>query len=87
MVKKRVPGTQQTKLTEADIEAFANAADGGQQTTQTNELDPNATRTYKSIRLPFNEYEFKKLEELAAKTNRSRSNAIRWAIINALEDK
>lgn len=75
MVKRRQP-------TAAEIEEFAEAANKeGQGTT----VMPNAKRDYKAIRVPFNEYEYNKLEELARKTGRTKLNALRWAVLKMLE--
>lgn len=72
MVKKR-------DIKNADIEKFAAGADGD------NELDPNAKRDYKKIMFAMNEYENKALEELATITSRSKTGAIRWAVLTMLE--
>ncbi len=92
MVKRREPTTL-TKLhpTQEQIEAFASAADGGTFPARQEEgkkiLKTNANRDYKAIRVPFNEYEFSKLEELAIKTGRSKLNAIRWAILKLADEE
>lgn len=46
-----------------------------------NQLDPNAKRDYKAIRVPFNEYEYRKLEMAAQRTGRTKLNLIRWAVL------
>jgi hypothetical protein len=81
MVKRRQP-----KLTEAHIESFANQADkiGG------DFLNPKAPRNYKSIAIPFNEYEFKKLNFACEKTGRSKNGLIRYLLLQCakqLEEK
>ena len=63
---------------EAAIEEFGARADDNSPSKV--ELNPNAKRDFKEIRLPLNEYEFKLLDEGAKKTGRSRLNFIRWAI-------
>lgn len=87
MVKRREPpvAANTRTPTEEAIEAFAAGADGGQQ-TEKSALDPNANRDYKAIRVPFNQYEFEKLEELAQKTGRTKLNVIRWAIMKMAEE-
>jgi predicted transcriptional regulator len=88
MVKRREPpvtATTTTATAEA-IEAFAAGADGGKHQTKP-DLDPNANRDYKAIRVPFNQYEFEKLEELAKKTGRTKLNVIRWAILKMAEEQ
>lgn len=86
MVKRRTPPVAKKKeLTAEEIDRFANAAD--QAVEQEEALDPTAKRDYKAIRVPFNEYEFQKLEELAKKTGRTKLNVIRWAILQMWEDE
>ena len=58
---KEAPNTP----TPAQIEAFAAGADG-EVTTQNAILDSDASRDFKAIRLPFNEYEYRQLEEASA---------------------
>lgn len=89
MVKRREPASAKRQPTNAEIEAFASGADGGSEPQQTKEqlLDPNAKREYKAIRVPFNEYEYSKLEEIANKTGRSKLNVIRWAILKLAEEE
>lgn len=66
--------------TPAQIEAFAAGADG-EVTTQNAILDSDATRDFKAIRLPFNEYEYRQLEEASRRTGRSKLNFIRYAML------
>ena len=73
---KEAPNTP----TPAQIEAFAAGADG-EVTTQNAILDSDATRDFKSIRLPFNEYEYRQLEEASRRTGRSKLNFIRYAML------
>ena len=47
--------------------------------------DPHAARNYKAIRVPFNAYEYGRLEALARSTGRTKLNAIRWAILKLAE--
>lgn len=92
MVKRREPQATAARRepTAEQIEAFAAAADGGSVRSATiakkAELDPNANRDYKAIRVPFNEYEFAKLEELALLTGRTKLNLIRWAMLKLAEE-
>ena len=46
-----------------------------------NILDSEANRDYKAIRLPFNEYEYRQLEEASRRTGRSKLNFIRYAML------
>jgi hypothetical protein len=87
MVKRREPASLKKQPTNAQIEAFASGADGGDRLqVDKGKLNPNAKREYKAIRVPFNEYEYSKLEELAAKTGRSKLNALRWAVLKLVEE-
>jgi predicted DNA-binding protein len=50
-------------------------------TTQNAILDSDASRDFKAIRLPFNEYEYRQLEEASRRTGRSKLNFIRYAML------
>ena len=84
MPKRREPALAikeaQNTPTPAQIEAFAAGADGGL-TTQNAILDSEASRDFKAIRLPFNEYEYRQLEEASRRTGRSKLNFIRYAML------
>ena len=73
---KEAPNTP----TPAQIEAFAAGADG-EVTTQNAILYSDASRDFKAIRLPFNEYEYRQLEEASRRTGRSKLNFIRYAML------
>ncbi|MFS1539767.1 MAG: hypothetical protein ACL7BU_14980 [Candidatus Phlomobacter fragariae] len=60
MVKRRVPN-----LVEKKIEKFAAAAD--QIIKPQNDIDSEARRDYKALRVPFNQYEYELLEKLCKK--------------------
>ena len=94
MVKRREPQATAARRepTAEQIEAFAAAADGGSVkatsvTASKPALDPSAKRDHKAIRVPFNEFEFSKLEELALLTGRTKLNLIRWAILKLSEEQ
>lgn len=90
MVKRREPralSEPKREPTAEEIEAFAAAADGAQYEASKPQPNARAKRDYKAIRVPFNEYEFEKLEELAKKTGRTKLNAIRWAILQMCEEQ
>ena len=83
MVKRREP--QATVLpTNDQIEVFAAGADGGAENTRP-AINTNAIRDFKAIRVPFNEYEYNLLEDVAKKTGRTKLNVIRWAILKLHE--
>jgi hypothetical protein len=76
MIKRRVP------TIDDQIDAFANSADSG----STSDMNPEAKRTYKSINVPFNQYEYSKLVAIAKKAKRSKLYMIREAIIKLADD-
>jgi len=77
MVKRR-----ETKLSASEVENFAKQADkvGNEQ------LDHRAPRAYKSIAIPFNEYEFGRLELACEKTGRSKNGLIRYLILQCAKE-
>ena len=83
MVKRRTPTASKKqstrKPTEQEIAAYTAEADGGAWSEE--DADPSAKRNYKKILVPFNQYEFRYLEEACKKTRRSKSSLIRWAVI------
>lgn len=66
------------------IESFGANADSGE--NPENQLDPSAKRDFKAIRVPWNEYEYRRLERVAQKTGRTKLNLIRWAVLQ-LDEK
>ncbi len=89
MVKRREPASAKRQPTTEEIEAFASGAESNFTIAKPVEkpvLDPHAKHDFRAIRVPFNEYEFEKLEEAAAKMGRSKLNFIRWAILKMAED-
>ncbi|WGL94071.1 hypothetical protein [Arsenophonus nasoniae] len=77
MVKRRVPNIASISV-EKRIEEFASEAD--QLITSKDEMNSEAPRDYKAIRVPFNQYEYELLENLCKKTKRSKLNMIRYAL-------
>lgn len=71
------PATTTAHLTDAQVEAFAVGAD--QQDIPPK--DPEANRDFKGIRVGFNEYEYRILEEASRRTGRSKLNYIRHAVL------
>ena len=69
-IKRRVPKNEEA------IESFGNEADG-----TTPPLNPSAKRDFKSIRVPFNEYEYKQLVKGAELSGRSKLNFMRFAML------
>jgi hypothetical protein len=89
MVKRRTP-VETTAISSPEdiaqkVASFAAGAEGVIETPPSQEADPNASRDYKSIRVPFNEHEYSVLDEAARLTGRSKLNFIRWAILQMAE--
>ena len=96
MVNRRAPlgvshGTPRT--TEEQFNDFAAAADGGKgegaeavKALKPKHLNPHAKRNYKSIRLPFNEFEYARLDYFSEKSGRSKLSFIRLAIANLTKE-
>jgi hypothetical protein len=83
MVKRRKLDTPKSRI---EINRFISEADDNKD----KELSPKARRNYKSIAIPFNQYEFQKLEFACEKTGRSKNSLIRFLIIqcaNKIEEK
>jgi len=77
------------RTAEEKIAAFTAGAENITKITSkgaTESLDPNAPRRYKTISVPFNEYEFKELEKAIEKTKRTKLNFIRWAMLEMSKD-
>ena len=87
MVKRREPHSSiaSRQPTPEQIEAFASGADNKTAILK-KQFDPNAKRDFKAIRVPFNEYEYAKLDAAAPKTGRTKLNFIRWAILKLAEE-
>ena len=89
MVKRRAPVETTAPPSPEDlaqkVASFAAGAEGVIETQPVQEADPNASRDYKSIRVPFNEHEYSVLDEAARLTGRSKLNFIRWAILQMAE--
>lgn len=90
--RSRNPVAATTKATpdiDKKVEAFAAGADLNPGETAKPaapaELDRNASRDFKSIRVPFNEYEYEVLEKLCKHENRSKLNMLRQAMLQEAE--
>ena len=86
MIRRRRPAGHRPTVEE--VEAFAAGANNGQSPAVVSDgprNDPHAARNYKAIRVPFNAYEYARLEALARRTGRTKLNAIRWAILKLAE--
>ena len=67
--------------TEQDIEKFASLADESLNRESATKPNPRAPRKYKSIAIPFNQYEFEKLEWLCEQSGMSKNAVIRYLIL------
>ena len=82
MVKHREPKASASRsLDPTAVERFAEGADHIENVKR----DPNAPRTFKALRLPFNEYEWAKLEEGCERTGRSKLNFLRRAMLSFVD--
>ncbi|UIJ39554.1 hypothetical protein LWC08_15245 (plasmid) [Desulfobaculum bizertense] len=77
---KQPVADKEPKLTPTDKEQAAQ-----QRGAHLPTLQPHAKRDFKAIRVPFNEFEFTQLEQIATKTGRSKLNCIRWALSKLAE--
>jgi len=81
MVKRR---ERKTPPSAAAIDAWAAGADGKEH-DPIDFLDKTAERNFKSIRVSFNEYEYRTLKKLAQATDRTMVSTIRSLIVDAAE--
>lgn len=76
---------------EKQIEEWASQADSyaGRQapTEEKPPLDKNAKRDFQAINVPFNEYEWDKLNKLKDKLGRSKLNTLRMALLRWAEEE
>ena len=72
---------RQQQPSEQEIEKFASLADDGKSKDSATRPNPRAPRKYKSIAVPFNEYEFEKLEWICEQTGMSKNAVIRYLIL------
>ena len=72
---------RQQQPSEQEVEKFASLADAGKGKDLATGPNPRAPRNYKSIAVPFNEYEFQKLEWLCEQTGMSKNAIIRYLIL------
>jgi len=92
MVKRREPKASSVKAepTSEQIEAFASGAERGKPETQKANLDPEQPRKFKTISVPFNEYEYTQLLKGVELTGRTKLNFMRHAmlsLVKALQEK
>jgi hypothetical protein len=92
MVKRREPKAKADALgpqpTHEQIEAFAAGAAGGVplETLKAPDLDPNATRNYKAMRVPFNQHEYEQLAVACKLSGRTKLNFMRYAMLKLAKE-
>lgn len=90
MVKRRDPkanlSVKKHEPTAEQIEAFASGVDEANPKQEPIVLDPNAPRKFKTISVPFNEYEYDQLMEGINLSKRTKLNFIRYAMLKLSKD-
>jgi hypothetical protein len=93
MVKRREPkgnalNTIKPQPTPEQIEAFAAGAEGGIHIEKTKavELDQEANRDYKAMRVPFNQYEYEQLVAGSKLSGRTKLNFMRYAMLKLAKE-
>ncbi len=91
MVKRREPQANKLDVVKTDptpkqIENFASGVDGGNTELTEKNLDKNAPRKFKTISVPFNEYEYEELLKGINLGGRSKLNFVRYAMLKLSKD-
>lgn len=94
-INKRKPRAGYPRAVDEDVEAkvdeFANQADAyakkPEAAPEKPPLDKNAKRDFQAINVPFNEYEWEKLNQLKDKLGRSKLNTLRMALLRWAEEE
>jgi len=91
MVKRRDPQKNNLSIvkpepTPEQIEEFASGVDGGKPELKGKTLDQNAPRKFKTISLPFNEYEYEQLLKGINLSGRSKLNFVRYAMLKLAKE-
>ena len=86
MVKRREPkathlSSVKPEPTAEQIEAFAAGVDGENNKSVVRVLDQNAPRNFKTMSVPFNEYEYEQLSEGIKLSGRTKLNFMRFAML------
>ncbi|MDF1583625.1 MAG: hypothetical protein P1P78_09980 [Methyloprofundus sp.] len=86
MVKRREPKSINLSAIKSDptpeqIEAFAAGVDGSNIESKEKILDQNAPRTFKTMSVPFNEYEYEQLVKGINLSGRTKLNFVRYAML------
>ena len=89
MVKIREPKTrplENTEPTAEQVEEFASGAEGAYQKKEPITLDPNLPRKFKTISVPFNEYEYEQLIKGSNLSGRTKLNFVRYAMLKLAKE-
>ena len=94
MVKRREPKVLTTEPTAEQIEAFVAGAEDGPLVSSAVPgsgvkppvLNQNAIRDFKTISVPFNEYEYQQLEIGSQLSGRTKLNFIRYAMLKLAKE-
>ena len=90
MVKRREPkanlSVTKPEPTAEQIEAFAAGVDGVDQNHKPIALDQNAPRKFKTMSVPFNEYEYDQLMKGINLSGRSKLNFVRYAMLKLAKE-
>lgn len=93
MVKRREPkatnfNTLKSEPTAEQIEAFASGVEGGSEEKKNRPvtLDPNEPRKFKTISVPFNEYEYDQLIKGTNLSGRTKLNFVRYAMLKLAKE-
>lgn len=87
MVKRRAPKAKlNPEPTDEQIEAFASGVNGDNSKPIIDILDQNEPRKFKTISVPFNEYEYKQLLEGIKLSSRTKLNFIRYAMLTLAKE-
>ena len=90
MVKRREPkanlSVTKPKPTAEQIEAFAGGVDGEKINPTVRVLDQNEPRKFKTMSVPFNEYEYDQLMKGINLSGRSKLNFVRYAMLKLAKE-
>mgnify|MGYP000296157022 CR=1 FL=1 len=82
-MKRRNPEAKESRSPDAEaLETFVRGADNDDQSPK----NPYAPRNFKALRLPFNEYEWGRLEAGCRMSGRSKLNLLRVAMLAFVDD-
>ncbi len=91
MVKRRDPKANNLNLvkpepTAEQVEVFASGVDGGDKKHEPVILNPDEPRKFKTISVPFNEYEYDQLTKGTKLSARTKLNFVRYAMLKLAKE-